>query len=504
MTQIDDMTLVREYSSHGSEQAFATIVSRHINLVYSTALHRVRDPQLAEGITQAVFIILARKAGSLSASTILPGWLYRTTAFASADAIKTQRRRERREYEAHMQSVLIDPSFDSAWEEFSPLLADAMMRLGQADRDALVLRFFQNKALSEVAAASGINERAAQKRVSRGIEKLRAFFQKRGIALSATVIAAAISTHSVQAAPAAISKTVTAAAISQGATTGISTTTLIKGTLKLMAWTKAKTAIVIGVGALFIAGTTTITVKHVKHIAESRMDEMWQTESIQPAQLNALPPLVRLLPTKFPPSSGSKLLRPGIGIDKFVGINVPVTAIASLAYRNNDPLGLPWPRERMVFTTPQPSEHYDFVATLPQGSQQALKEKLRTQLGFVGHFEPRDTDALILKVRNPNAPGLIPAFGGGYGDFSDNIEKGLHRYKVENQPLSIVAKNLEHFFGMPVVDQTDLTNHFTFNFTWDEQKYGNDALKDALLHQLGLELVPASTRVEMLVLEKMN
>lgn len=266
-----------------------------------------------------------------------------------------------------------------------------------------------------------------------------------------------------------------------------------------MAWTKAKTAIVIGVGALFIAGTTTIT---VKHIADSHVQETWRSESIQPAQINALPPMVRILPTKFSASEGSKLLRPGIGIDKFVGIDVPVSAIASLAYRNDDPLGLPWPKERIVFTAPEPRECYDFVATLSQGSQQALKEQLRKQLGFVGHYEPRDTDALILRVKNPNASGLIPTSSTGFGDFSDSVEKGQHHYKVQNQPLSTVAGNLEHFFKMPIVDQTGLTQHFTFDLKWDEKQNGTDVLKDALLRQLGLELVPATTRVEMLVLDK--
>ena len=268
-----------------------------------------------------------------------------------------------------------------------------------------------------------------------------------------------------------------------------------------MAWTKAKTAIVIGVGALFIAGTATVT---VKHIADLHVEETWRTESIQPAQLNALPPLVRILPTKFSPSSGSKLLRPGIGIDKFVGINVPVSAIASLAYRSHDPLGLPWPKERIVFATEEPLQCYDFVVTLSQGSQEALKEQLRKRLGFIGHYEPRDTDALILRVKNPNASGLISSSSSGFGDFSQNIVNGKQHYKVENQPLSVVAENLQHFFRMPVIDQTDLTNHYTFDLTWDEHENGNDALKDALLRQLGLELVPANTRVEMLVLEKRN
>src|SRR5258706_13898640 len=102
----DDMELVREYARSHSEEAFAMLVSRHVNLVYSVALRQVRDAHLAEEITQAVFIILARKADSLGDKTILPGWLCRTAHYASANALTVQRRRQHREQEAYMQSQI--------------------------------------------------------------------------------------------------------------------------------------------------------------------------------------------------------------------------------------------------------------------------------------------------------------------------------------------------------------------------------------------------------------
>src|SRR5689334_25337097 len=102
----DDMALVREYAENNSEQAFATLVSRHVNLVYSVALRQTRDPHLAQEITQDVFIILARKAKSISPKTILPGWLCRTARYVSGNRLRNQRRRHFRERDSQMQSNL--------------------------------------------------------------------------------------------------------------------------------------------------------------------------------------------------------------------------------------------------------------------------------------------------------------------------------------------------------------------------------------------------------------
>ncbi len=259
----DDMALVREYARGNSEVAFATLVSRHINLVYSVALRRVRDPHLAEEVTQAVFIILARKAGSLGPKTILSGWLCRAARYAADDALKKQRRREQREQEAYMQSLLNETE-SSAWMQIAPLLDTAMAQLGEKDHNAVVLRFFEGRNFKDVSAALGTSEDSAKMRVNRALEKMRKFFTKHGITLSAAVIGGAVSANSVQAAPAGLAITVTATA-AKGSVVAASTLTLVKGALKLMAWAKAKTAIVAGVVVLLAAGTTTLSVKAIHH-----------------------------------------------------------------------------------------------------------------------------------------------------------------------------------------------------------------------------------------------
>jgi RNA polymerase sigma factor (sigma-70 family) len=254
----DDMTLLREYARRNSEEAFAALVSRHVNLVYSVALRQVRDPHLAEEITQAVFIILARKAESLGPQTILSGWLCRTARYASANALTIQRRRQCREQEAHMQSTLNEAEPVETWNQIAPLLDGAMEQLGQKDHDALVLRFFENKTFAEVGATLGASEDAAKMRVNRALEKLRKFFTKRGVSSTTAIIAGTISAYSVQAAPVALAKSVTAVTIVKGSIATASILTLVKGTMKTMTWLKFKSALGISMGILLAGGAVTV------------------------------------------------------------------------------------------------------------------------------------------------------------------------------------------------------------------------------------------------------
>ena len=253
----DDMDLVREYVASESEPAFAALVERHIALVHSVAWRQVGDPHLAQDVTQAVFIILARKAGALGSDTILSAWLYRTACYVAAETRRTRFRREQREQEAYMQSTLNEPQA-AAWQQISPLLDEAMAGLSEPDRAALVLRFFENKTAAEIAAALKVNEEAAQKRLTRALDKLRIVFHKHQVTSTAAIIAGAISAHSVQAAPPALVKLITTVALTKGAAAGSSTLTLVNGALKYMAWKQTQSAILVAVTVALLGGGATV------------------------------------------------------------------------------------------------------------------------------------------------------------------------------------------------------------------------------------------------------
>jgi RNA polymerase sigma factor (sigma-70 family) len=271
MRDFNDMALVREYVRVNSEAAFAELVDRHISLVYSAAFRHAGQAAHAQEITQAVFIILARKAAGLRPDTVLAGWLCETTRLTALSFMRGEHRRQRREQEAYMQSTLRESTDETVWNQLSPLLDEAMSRLGRKERDAVVLRYFKDQNLREVAELLNINEPAAQKRVNRALEKLRKFFTKRGVDSTTAIIAGAISANSVQAAPVGLAKTISVVAVAKGAAASVSTLTLIKGALKIMAWTKMKSAVAVVAGVLLAAGTTTAIVKKVRqqHLADA-------------------------------------------------------------------------------------------------------------------------------------------------------------------------------------------------------------------------------------------
>ena len=271
MTDSSDRQLLEAFTRNDSEEAFAVLVRRYVGLVHSVALRHTSDAQHAQDITQAVFIILARKARSLGHKTVLPGWLYQTARLTAANFRRAESRRFRREQEAFMESQA--PDTTAAWQELSPQLEAAMAGLGTPERDALILRYFENKSMAEVGQLLGLAENTAQKRISRALEKLRQTFQRRGLALTTAAIAGALSAHSVQAAPPALALTISATA-AQGTAAGASTLSLVKGVLNLMAWTKAKTALVTAAVILLAAGTATPVIVHHQRLAAQRVDSI--------------------------------------------------------------------------------------------------------------------------------------------------------------------------------------------------------------------------------------
>lgn len=213
---MDDQELLRHYVDRHSEKAFADLVTRHIDLVYSTALRIVQDPGLAKDVTQSVFIRLAQKAATIRSGHALPGWLYRVAYGLAANTVRDERTRHERESEA-MTMKSVEEDAGAAWKSILPHLDAAMSKLKATEQNAIVLRFFEGRSWREVGAALALNEDTAQKRVSRALDKLRIHFRRQGIALSAVAIASVISANAAQAAPMGLASTVASASLTHAA-----------------------------------------------------------------------------------------------------------------------------------------------------------------------------------------------------------------------------------------------------------------------------------------------
>ena len=267
-----DCELLRRYAGTRSEEAFAELVRRHVNLVYSAALRQVNgDAHLAQDVAQTVFTNLARKAAPLSRREVLTGWLYTSAHFAAAKIVRTENRRRDRE-EEFMREPISETAPELDWEKLRPTLDEAMHELKEADREVILQRYFENRAFAEIGARCGLNENAARMRVERALGKLRAVFLRRGIAAT-TALASVISANAIQIAPAGLAATLTSASL---AAAGTGTTLTL---LKLMTMTKLK----LGISALVIAGATTGLI--VQHQAQQKLRGENEALMQQSAQL---------------------------------------------------------------------------------------------------------------------------------------------------------------------------------------------------------------------------
>jgi RNA polymerase sigma factor (sigma-70 family) len=218
VNSLADQQLLRDYSESRSEAAFAELVRRHVDQVFSAALRMVRDSHLAEDVTQGVFVALARHAGELTDRPVLSGWLHRTAQNLAANAVRSDVRRRAREQEVAAMNELLATEPDALWEHVAPHLDAALGELSEADRDALLLRYFERKSAREMAQTLGTSEDAAQKRVSRAVERLRELFSNRNVTIGASGLVVVISANAVQAAPVGLAAAISATAVLAGTT----------------------------------------------------------------------------------------------------------------------------------------------------------------------------------------------------------------------------------------------------------------------------------------------
>jgi len=496
MQELNDSDLLHEYVERGSETAFATLVERHVNQVYSVALRQTGNPHSAEEITQAVFVILAGKARQLVGHPVLSGWLYQTSRLTALTFLKGEIRRTHREQEAHMQNVQDETEADN-WHQVAPLLDTAMAALSEIDRHAVVLRFFDGKSMSEVGMALGATEEAAKKRVGRAIEKLQTFFTRRGVTSTADTLTRMISAHSVQVAPAALAKTVVAIALAKGATASTSTLTLTKGALKLMAWTKAKTAIVIGAVALLTTSTAVIGIRTAEHRHADQVEGYF--DKLDSAYLETAPPMVLLRPSKY--AKGDYIITGReTGPDaKLMRRGADFAEILTTAYGVG--------QQEMVLPADAPGGRFDLLLTTTNHQQEALRAEIKRQFGLSAHMETRTNDVLFLRIARTDSPGFRISTNEGAYIWAEPSSLKLRGFKMSDPGSLDIPHVLARYYRQAVVDETDLTNAYDVDVHWNTNVPDSARKKEfekALREQVGFELVPGHYEQDMLIVQKTN
>jgi RNA polymerase sigma factor (sigma-70 family) len=253
-----DTLLLQEFVETGSQEAFTQLVNRHVDLVYSSALRQVHNATLAEDVTQAVFILLAKKAAGLRRETVPAAWLLAATRYASLDALKMESRRKKHEARAaQMAPTFIEHEIEVEWKwkAVKPRLDDAMSRLNDSDRRAVVLKFYEKKTYREIGQALGIEEEAARKRVSRATQKLRGMLASHGAVVAEALLPSILMDKIVAPAPVGLATKIVPIAISKIAASEMSGL-LVAGVAKQMMIAKAK--VLVALSGAFVVGVVLV------------------------------------------------------------------------------------------------------------------------------------------------------------------------------------------------------------------------------------------------------
>jgi RNA polymerase sigma factor (sigma-70 family) len=234
----DDSTLLHRYARTRDDTAFATLLRRHVDLVYSVALRRTHgDAHLAADVSQQVFLALARRAAALARHPSLLGWLHTCACRRAADLVRSEARRRARETVAAIDASIV-PEPRAQWEILAPELDLALQSLRDRDREIILQRYFAQKPFADIGVALGVSDAAAQMRAARALEKLRRVLAGRGVTSTASALGLALGSNAVAAAPASVATSTLAALASSTAVvtaaTGAGIFTLMSTTTKVI------------------------------------------------------------------------------------------------------------------------------------------------------------------------------------------------------------------------------------------------------------------------------
>lgn len=211
--------------------------------------------------------------------------------------------------------------------------------------------------------------------------------------------------------------------------------------------------------------------------------------------------IVVIRPTHYPTSVNRKgaMSASNNGTPRLMGRDVPLSDIIAMAWSE--------PKGRVLMPPGAPTNNYDFLVTVAKEPQKHLQEAIRSQFGYTAQKESHDTDVLALKIENPNLPGLTVS--GPDEKQNGDVKNG--RLYLTHMAFKEITRPFEQMLGIPVVDQTGLTNSYNFSLEWNSRVMASfrspktaRATVDKMLTEWGLGLEPDTAPVDMLVVKKAN